>query len=184
MIHTEIIRYTGRTTTAFTGLTRGVLGSTQTTRTDAPILYCDNVLHADTLRNPYIDVGKGNDVNNLYNVVTDSNQLIRVEDTSSVDAYGEKVYSLDLGLSRHQSAWIETVYNKYLETLKEYSFCLQLHTDTGVLFELRRVVPLFHEDTPIGVRIVGLDWRGADDYAFGSVCLVVSSCAFSETTKK
>lgn len=113
----EFLTYTGISGGAFTGVSRGALGTEVINHADdTDILYVDTLLSES-------DISKIKDVQTdttrHYNVIADDDIHFDVRDDASVAQYGEKPYSLDLGLTSNEDAWIEHIFNMYLEELKD-----------------------------------------------------------------
>ena len=105
----EILRYTGITGGAFTGITRGVLGSDiENHADDSEILYLDNLIQTEKLGSPYRSITLSSDTNRIFNVVRDSGGIAEVRDEDSIALYGERPYTLDLGLTRHENCLLYT----------------------------------------------------------------------------
>ena len=109
LIGKEILRYTGISSGAFTGITRGVLGSEiENQVSDArTVLYLDNIIETEGLGSPYKKITLQSDTNRIFNIIRDSGGIAEVRDAASIARYGERSYALDLGLTRHEKVWIE-----------------------------------------------------------------------------
>ena len=120
LIGKEILKYTGISGGAFTGIQRGVLGSPIANHADdSGILYLDTLIQTEKLGSPYKSITLASDTNRIFNVIRDSGGIAEVRDEDSIALYGERPYTLDLGLTRHEKAWIEEIFKSYLEELKE-----------------------------------------------------------------
>ena len=103
LIGKEILRYTGISSGAFTGITRGVLGSDIENQADASaVLYLDNIIETEGLGSPYKKITLQSDTNRIFNIIRDSGGVAEVRDAASIALYGERPYTLDLGLTRHE----------------------------------------------------------------------------------
>ena len=112
----EFIGYTGISSSAFTGITRGALGSAIVDHADdAGILYVDALFsERDVLQlNPQTDTSR------LANVIRDGESRFEARDDTSIDTYDEQPYPLNLGLTQNEDAWIETIFAEYLSELKD-----------------------------------------------------------------
>ena len=120
LIGKEILKYTGISGGMFTGITRGVLGSDIINHADASaVLYLDNIIETEGLGSPYKRITLQSDTNRIFNIIRDSGGIAEVRDAASIALYGERPYTLDLGLTRHEKAWIERIFASYLEELKD-----------------------------------------------------------------
>ena len=73
LIGKEILRYTGISSGAFTGITRGVLGSDIENHADASaILYLDTIIETEGLGSPYKKITLQSDTNRIFNIIRDS----------------------------------------------------------------------------------------------------------------
>ena len=119
----EFIGYTGISSSAFTGITRGALGSAIVDHADdTGILYLDALFsESDILQlNPQTDTSR------LANVIRDNESRFEARDDTSIDTYNEQPYPLNLGLTQNEDAWIETMFAEYLSELKGLGKALSL----------------------------------------------------------
>ena len=119
----EFIGYTGITTSVFTGITRGVLGTTVVDHADeSRITYLNFVLQDQDLTGRVVIRA---DTANIFNVVRNAEGTVEVRDADSIAKFGEKVYTLDLDrLTNHDLHWQENVLRKYLDTLKDLQYLI------------------------------------------------------------
>ena len=123
-INDEIIKYTARTSTAFSGLERGANGTTPAAHADnTEILFLHRVLDQDMLSG---DVSIGLHWEHLYNVVQDSNFRVKKSDASSLDMFGERALDIGLNLNEHKVVWLEFLVEQYLEQFKDTQHLLRL----------------------------------------------------------
>lgn len=121
----EFIGYTGISSGAFTGITRGVLGTAIANHADAEaVLYVNHVIGADRLKQENFDFTT--DSNRLYNIITNPDNTAEQRDTASIAQYGERPYTLSLGLTLHELAWQAHVFSQYLENLKDLKQLVRL----------------------------------------------------------
>ena len=115
-IGNELIAYTGISSGAFTGVTRGELGSEIADHADnISILYVDFLFQeAD-----YLKISRQTDTTQHFNVIRDNQNLFDVSDDANIDKYSRQAYTLDLGLTQNEDAWIETIFTEYLTELKD-----------------------------------------------------------------
>ena len=112
----EFIGYTGISSGAFTGITRGALGTEAVDHVDtAGILYVNALFSERDL----LEITPSTDTTRHHNIVRDSNNIFEVAaDDTNIAQYRKQPYTLDLGLTRNEVAWIETIYEEYLSELK------------------------------------------------------------------
>ena len=161
LIGKEILRYTGISSGAFTGITRGVLGSDiENHVSDASaILYLDNIIKTEGLGSPYKKITLQSDTNRIFNIIRDSGGIAEVRDAASIARYGERSYALDLGLTRHEKAWIEEIFASYLEELKDLQSIVNIQTVPDFSLRLGQIVPFFYRGLVSGMRIVSVRYE-------------------------
>ena len=169
LINKEILQYTGITANAFTGLTRGVLGSeVETHADDSKILYLDNIINATSLNNPYRDIRIRLDTNRFYNVVRDSAGISEQRDDKSIDTFNERVYDLDLGLTRHEAPWIDFRGIRYLENLKEIRYLVSVQLKPSNYIKIADVISFYYDgNLLIPVRITDIDYSADSTQIIG-----------------
>ena len=157
LIGKEILKYTGITGSAFTGITRGVLGSQIADHADdTGILYLDNLIQTEKLGSPYKAITLQADVNRIFNIIRDSGGIAEVRDEDSIARYGERPYTLDLGLTHHEKAWIEEIFKSYLEELKDLQQIVNIQVLPDESLRLGQIVPFFYKGLVHGMRIVSV----------------------------
>ena len=129
IIDYEFIGYTGISSGAFTGVSRGVIGTTVADHADtAEIVYVDAVIRPSLIKG---DLGYINDVNRIYNIIRNPSGTVEVRDADSIARYGELPYTLDLGLTDHDRAWQEEVFDRYLQDLKDLHRLIDVSVQPG-----------------------------------------------------
>ena len=161
LIGKEILRYSGISSGAFTGITRGVLGSDiENQVSDASaVLYLDNIIETEGLGSPYKKITLQSDTNRIFNIIRDSGGIAEVRDAVSIALYGERPYTLDLGLTRHEKAWIEEIFRSYLEDLSELQQIVNIQVVPDFSLRLGQIVPFFYKGLIYGMRIVSVQVR-------------------------
>ena len=161
LIGKEILRYTGISSGAFTGITRGVLGSEIENQVsdDSPILYLDNIIETEGLGSPYKKITLQSDTNRIFNVVGDSSGIAEVRDADSIAKYGERPYTLDLGLTRHEKAWIEEIFASYLAELKDLQSIVNIQAVPDFSLRLGQIMPFFYAGQLKAMRIVSIRYE-------------------------
>ena len=160
LIGKEILRYTGISSGVFTGITRGVLGSDIENHADASaVLYLDNIIETEGLGSPYKRITLQSDTNRIFNVIRDSGGIAEVRDEESINLYGERPYTLDLGLTRHEKAWIEEIFRSYLEDLSELQQIANIQVVPDFSLRLGQIVPFFYKGLIYGMRIVSIRYE-------------------------
>ena len=160
LIGKEILAYSGISGGMFTGITRGVLGSDIENHTDASaVLYLDNIIETQRYGSPYKAITLKSDTNRIYNIIRDSGGIAEVRDAESIARYGERPYTLDLGLTRHEKAWIETVFASYLEELKDLQTLVNIQVIPDFSLRLGHIVPFFYAGQLKAMRIVSIRYE-------------------------
>ena len=160
LIGKEILKYTGISSGALTGITRGVLGSPiENHADDSAVLYLDNIIETEGLGSPYKKITLQSDTNRIFNIIRDSGGIAEVRDEDSIAKYGERPYTLDLGLTRHEKAWIEQIFASYLEELKDLQAIVNIQTVPDFSLRLGQIVPFFYKSLIYGMRIVSIRYE-------------------------
>ena len=160
LIGKEILKYTGISGGMFTGITRGVLGSDIINHADASaVLYLDNIIETEGLGSPYKRITLQSDTNRIFNIIRDSGGIAEVRDAASIALYGERPYTLDLGLTRHEKAWIERIFASYLEELKDLQTLVNIQVVPDFSLRLGQIVPFFYKGLISGMRIVSIRYE-------------------------
>ena len=160
LIGKEILRYTGISSGAFTGITRGVLGSNIINHADASaVLYLDTIIETEGLGSPYKKITLQSDTNRIFNIIRDSGGIAEVRDEASIARYGERSYALDLGLTRHEKVWIERIFASYLEELKDLQAIVNIQTVPDFSLRLGQIVPFFYAGQLKAMRIVSVRYE-------------------------
>ena len=160
LIGKEILKYTGISGNAFTGITRGVLGSPIANYADASgILYLDTLIETEKLGSPYKSITLASDTNRIFNVIRDSGGIAEVRDETSIALYGERPYQLDLGLTRHEKGWIEEIFNSYLEELSTLQSIVNIQVVPDFALRLGQIVPFVYRGILKVMRIVSIRYE-------------------------
>ena len=160
LIGKEILRYTGISSGAFTGITRGVLGSDIENHADASaILYLDTIIETEGLGSPYKKITLQSDTNRIFNIIRDSGGIAEVRDEASIAKYGERPYNLDLSLTRHEKAWIEEIFASYLEELKDLQSIVNIQVRPDFSLRLGQIVPFAYKGILKAMRIVSVRYE-------------------------
>ena len=124
----EFIEYTGITSGAFTGVQRGELGTDIINHPDeTPILY----LHALLSDTDVQQITISTDTAQHFNVIRDTDSRFEVRDDADIQRYNTQTYILNLGLTRNENAWVETVFSEYLSELKDLGRALRITLVAG-----------------------------------------------------
>ena len=160
LIGKEILKYTGISGGMFTGITRGVLGSDIINHADdSAVLYLDNIIETEGLGSPYKRITLQSDTNRIFNIIRDSGGVAEVRDEASIALYGERPYTLDLGLTRHEKAWIERIFASYLEELKDLQTLVNIQVIPDFSLRLGQIVPFFYAGQLKAMRIVSIRYE-------------------------
>ena len=169
LVDEEILQYTGISRNPpnppyqggmFTGITRGVLGSAIVDHADdSGILYLDNLIQTEKLGSPYKAITLQADVNRIFNIIRDSGGIAEVRDEASIALYGERSYTLDLSLTRHEKAWIEEVFRSYLKELSTLQQIVNIQVVPDFSLRLGQIVPFFYAGQVKAMRIVSIRYE-------------------------
>ena len=160
LIGKEILRYTGITGGAFTGVQRGVLGSPIADHTDdSAILYLDTLIQTEKLGSPYRSITISSDTNRIFNVIRDSGGIAEARDEDSINLYGERPFNLDLSLTRHEKAWIEEIFRSYLEELKDLQSIVNIQVRPDFSLRLGHITAFSYKDIIRPIRIVSIRYE-------------------------
>lgn len=175
LIGKEILKYTGITGGAFTGIQRGVLGSPIADHTDdSKILYLDNLIQTEKLGSPYKAITLQADVNRIFNIIRDSGGVAEVRDEASIARYGERPYTLELsGLTQHEKAWIEEIFKSYLEELKDLQQSVNIQGRPDFSLRLGQVVPFSYGGILKAMRIVSVRYERRTTHIKGRTLSIV-----------
>lgn len=161
LVGKEILQYTGISGNTFTGIKRGVLGSAVVDQVpdDSEVLYLDNLIESEKLGSPYKAITLASDTNRIFNIIRDSGGVAEVRDEDSIALYGERPYTLELGLTRHEKAWIEEVFASYLAELKDLQHIVNIQVRPDFSLRLGQIVPFFYKDLIRAMRIVSVRYE-------------------------
>ena len=160
LIGKEILKYTGISGGAFTGIARGVLGSLiENHADDSRILYLDTLIQTEKLGSPYKSVTLQLDVNRLHNVIRDSQGIAEVRDEDSIALYGERPLTLELGLTRHEKVWIEEIFKSYLKELSTLQSIVNIQVRPDFSLRLGHIVPFTYGGIVKAMRIVSVRYE-------------------------
>ena len=152
----EILKYSGNSGGAFTNIERGLLGTEIVNHAnDTPILYLDAVIEPHRLKStPSIET----DTNRIHNVIRNNDNTTEETDPDSINAYNERPYSLDLGLTPHESPWQEHIFKDYLGNLKDPHPLIPLTLMPTNYLELEQFVAFRYADLVYAVQIVSITY--------------------------
>ena len=155
----EFIGYTGISSGAFTGITRGALGS-------EPVNHADNtgVLYANALfsEREILQINASTDTTRHHNIIRDSENAFEVKDDANIVQYRKQPYTLSLGLTRNEDAWIETTFAEYLLELKNLGsvFDVRLRPrKKSFALDLGQFIGLRHDSVAYVLRIEMIDYH-------------------------
>ena len=161
LVDKEIIGFTGVSGSAFTGVTRGELGTTVVNHLDtAEIVYMERLIHTGFPLNDLVDDPTiTTDTTRIYNVIRDSGNNFEVSDAASIRKFGKRVLTLDLGLTRHDEAWTEHVFQSYLEELKDPQYVINFEVVRGERtngLDIGQIVGITYAELVYAGRIVSI----------------------------
>ena len=158
LMGSEILQYTGVTGSVFTGITRGVLGTAIADHADdTPILYLGKVLNQDRVSGNFSEL---QDTNRIYNVIRDPDNNLEERDPDSINTFGERPYTLNLGLTRHETTWQAHMFAEYLAALKDPHLLINLTLRPSFYLELGDIVGFRYVDLIYAMQIVSITYNG------------------------
>ena len=153
-IDDEIIGYTGVSSGALTGVSRGELGTTATDHADGTkMVFLDDILEAERLTG---DFTIASDTTRVYNIIESDDDATRVRDPDSIAMYGNLRYPLSLGLTHHENAWRTAVFDNYLENLKDLQPVVSLRVKPSFWLRLGSVIGFKYEGLVYSLQIISL----------------------------
>lgn len=160
LIGKEILKYTGIRGGAFMGIQRGVLGSQIADHADdSEVLYLDTLIQTEKLGSPYKAITLQSDTNRIFNIIRDSGGIAEVRDEDSIARYGERPYTLDLGLTRHEKAWIEEIFKSYLKELSDLQSIVNIQVVPDFSLRLGQVTAFYYKNIIYPMRIVSVRYE-------------------------
>ena len=127
LIGSELVKYTGKTDTHFTGITRGFLSTDiQDHEKHELITFVKRTIEDREKINssePYLQVTVSLDSPHLYNSVSEgSPERINLEDEESQKKFGERGLHLNLGTTEHEIPYSTFISEQYLQRFKDLSY--------------------------------------------------------------
>ena len=156
LIEKELLQYTGLSGGAFTGIQRGVLGTQIVNHpNNTHISYLNTVIEGSRIISGF---PVSTDSTRIHNVIRNSDNTIEESDSKSITAYGELPYSLDLGLTQHEVAWQEHIFENYLENLKDPHPLINLTLQPSFYLDLEQFIGFRYNVLVYGVQIVSITY--------------------------
>ena len=151
----EFLRYTGIRNDAFTGISRGILGTTIANHSEnSKITYMHSVFNAKDLLKGFT---VGPDTTNIYNVVRNSSGSLELRDDDSIRRYGERVYTLDIGrLTDHDLAWQKNILQQYLDNLKDLKYLVNIKLKRTTRLSLGDIIGIKYAELIYVIQIVSI----------------------------
>ena len=145
LIGSELVRYTGRTATHFTGVSRGELATPITTHAeDSLITFVHRPIEArNTMRSsePYLEVTVSLDSDHLYNSIEEGSPVrSRVLDAASQSQFGSNPLQLALSTTEHELPWVEFISKQYLERFKDLAYLINVRVRAFYAVNLGEIV--------------------------------------------
>ena len=154
-IGTEFIEYTGIRQDAFTGIRRGVLGTTIATHDAGSQIVSLSAVVGQQLMTARQKIQA--DTSRIFNVIQNSSGSVRIKDPESIAKYGEKVYTLNVEkLTDHDQAWQKELFQRYLKTLKDLHYLITLKLKPIGHLRLGDVIGFKYDQLLYVMRIVSL----------------------------
>lgn len=156
LIGKEILKYSGISGGAFTGIQRGVLGTEVVNHpNNTPIHYLHTALDDSRIIGGF---SLSTDSVRIHNVIRNPDNIAEEPATQSIAAFGELPYSLDLGLTHHELAWQEHIFKNYLENLKDPHPLIDLTLKPSFYLDLEQFVGFRYDMLVYGVQIVNITY--------------------------
>ena len=145
LIGSELVRYTGRTATHFTGISRGELATRIATHAeDSLITFVHRPIEArNTIRSsePYLEVTVSLDSDHLYNSIEEGSPVrSRVLDAASQSQFGSNPLQLALSTTEHELPWVEFISKQYLERFKDLAYLINVRVRAFYAVNLGEIV--------------------------------------------
>ena len=157
LIEKELLQYTGISSGDFTGITRSVLGTEVVSHSNnTEIVYVDAVIRNDEIQG---DISLSTDLTRIYNVIRDPEDNVEVRDKVSIEKYGERPYTLNLGLTHHELAWQEHILESYLTELKDPKKLVNITLTPKNYLRAGHVIGLKYNQLVYAVRIVAITYN-------------------------
>ena len=90
-----------------------------------------------------------------------------MRDEDSISIYGERSYTLDLGLTRHEKVWAAQILARYLEELKDLHELVKIQTIPDFSLRLGQIVPFIYKNRVVAMRIVGVRYESGATHVSG-----------------
>ena len=131
LIGSELVRYTGKTDTHFTGVSRGKLSTEIAAHDEGSLItFIHRTIEEKTTiggSEPYIQVTVSLDVNHLYNTVQEGNPpRLVLSDLKSQKQFGNQNLLLDTGTTEHELPFSEFISRQYLDRFKDLSYLINV----------------------------------------------------------
>ena len=127
LIGEEVMAYTGKTDTHFTGLTRGELATDPQEHTAGDLITLIDRLIEDREKidstEPYLQVTVSLDSTHLFNSVSAGQQIL-LKDEPSQKMFGESDLQLDLGTTVHEIPFATFISKQYLDRFKNLEYMI------------------------------------------------------------
>ena len=141
----ELVRYTGRTATHFTGVSRGELATPIGVHAkDSLITFVHRPIEAkNTMRSsePYLEVTVSLDADHLYNSIEEGSPVrSRVLDAASQSQFGTNPLQLALSTTEHELPWVEFISKQYLERFKDLAYLINVRVRAFYAVNLGEIV--------------------------------------------
>ena len=145
LIGSELVRYTGKTATHFTGVSRGHLAtdiqrhpeSTLITYVHRPIERPNTMKSSE----PYLEVTVSLDSQHLYNTIEDGSPArLRIADEASLQQFGENALGLTLQTTEHELPWTTFISEQYLERFKDLKYLINVRVQAFFALGLGEIV--------------------------------------------
>ena len=152
----EIVKFTGRTATTLTGVTRGLYDTEATSHADRTTFFTFDtyIERGDILR-----LNLSTDRNKVFNKIQDSSGFF-LEDAVSQNDYQVRPFDFDAGLTHHNRVWIKSQIEDLLEEFKtlQQIALLDLRINWGI--QIGDII-CFKEGTQVVLfKVLGVQYEG------------------------
>ena len=154
LIGSELVRYTGKTATHFTGVSRGHLATDIQRHPESTLItYVHRPIERpNTLKSsePYLEVTVSLDSQHLYNTIQDGSPArLRIADEASQKQFGENTLGLTLQTTEHEIPWTTFISEQYLERFKDLKYLINVRVQAFFALGLGEIVCFkYLTDTP------------------------------------
>ena len=149
LVNQELISYTGRTDSRFTGLSRGVFNTTIASHScGTSVYFVDHVLDMtdNYLARPINDLRLRSDSDQLYNQIrihyANNEREYFTQNLASVNTNKAREREFNLLLDRHQGEWVQWLAQKYLDQYGRLQYICDLELKPTFFMKVGEIVAI------------------------------------------